>query len=123
LAPFADGFAAVLRAQGYTSHGAVKHRHLFASLSRWLEREKLAPVDLNEEVLSRFSRSGELLGGETYRASGLLSRYWRTFAGSAWSGLPARRGVAGLSMICSATTCDTSSSSAGCSPSLRAGTR
>ena len=49
LAPFADGFAAVLRAQGYTSHGAVKHRHLFASLSRWLEREKLAPVDLNEE--------------------------------------------------------------------------
>ena len=54
LAPFADGFAAVLRAQGYTSHGAVKQLHLFASLSRWLEREKLAPVDLNEEVLGRF---------------------------------------------------------------------
>lgn len=54
LAPFADGFAAALAGQGYTSFGAVKQLHLFANLSRWLERQGLRPADLDEEVLARF---------------------------------------------------------------------
>jgi integrase/recombinase XerD len=54
LAPFAAGFAATLAADGYTPHGAVKQLHLFASLSRWLEREGLDPGQLDEEMLGRF---------------------------------------------------------------------
>ncbi len=54
LAPFADGFAGALVADGYTPHGAVKQLHLFAHLSRWLDVHGLGLADLDDEVIERF---------------------------------------------------------------------
>jgi site-specific recombinase XerD len=64
LAPLADGFAAALAGQGYSSFGAVKQLHLFASLSRWLEREGLRPADLDQAALERFF-ADRRAGGDT----------------------------------------------------------
>lgn len=54
LAPFAPGFTAWLVQAGYAPHGAIKQLHLFAHLSRWLDREELAPADLDAAAVDRF---------------------------------------------------------------------
>jgi integrase/recombinase XerD len=80
LAPFAAGFAATLAADGYTPHGAVKQLHLFASLSRWLEREGLDPGQLDEEMLGRFFDERRAVGHtkllSVRAAVGVFARAW-----------------------------------------------
>ena len=79
LAPFADGFAAALVADGYTPHGAVKQERLFAHLSRWLDREGLSPGDLDSPVLERFFAARRACHVEllSVRAAEPLLRYLR----------------------------------------------
>ena len=66
LAPFAPGFAAWLVEVGYAPHGAVKQLHLFAHVSRWLDREDLAPADLDAEVIGRFFADRRASGQTRY---------------------------------------------------------
>jgi len=66
LAPFAPGFTAWLVETGYAPHGAIKQLHLFAHLSRWLDREGLAPADLDAEAVSRFFADRRVSGQTKY---------------------------------------------------------
>ena len=66
LAPFAPGFAAGLVEVGYTPHGAVKQLHLFAHLSRWLDREGLSAGDLDAEAVERFFADRRASGQTKY---------------------------------------------------------
>ncbi len=69
LAPFAPGFTAWLADAGYAPHGAVKQLHLFAHLSRWLDREGLAPANLDAEVVERFFVDRRASGQTKYLSS------------------------------------------------------
>lgn len=62
LAPFADGFAAALTADGYSPHGAVKQLQLLAHLSRWLRDEGLELADVDELLLERFFAARRAIG-------------------------------------------------------------
>ncbi|WP_180279693.1 site-specific integrase [Rhodococcus qingshengii] len=54
LAPFAPGFAEDLTSRGYTATSATIQVQLAADLSRWLESQRLAPVDLTEPVIEQY---------------------------------------------------------------------
>jgi integrase/recombinase XerD len=54
LAPFADAYAAELRARGYTPLTTVNELRQVARLSRWLEAEGLLVADLSGERVEQF---------------------------------------------------------------------
>lgn len=66
LAPFAAGFTGWLVEAGYEPHGAIKQLHLFAHVSRWLDREDLAPADLDAEAVDRFLADRRASGQTKY---------------------------------------------------------
>jgi integrase/recombinase XerD len=66
LAPFAPGFTAWLVEAGYAPHGAIKQLHLFAHVSRWLDREDLTPADLDAEAVDRFLADRRASGQTKY---------------------------------------------------------
>jgi integrase/recombinase XerD len=66
LAPFAPGFTAWLVEAGYAPHGAIKQLHLFAHVSRWLDREDLTPADLDAEAVGRFLEDRRASGQTKY---------------------------------------------------------
>src|SRR5258706_4070340 len=49
-----SGFAAELRAQGYTDVSAANQLRLMADLSRWLESQRIAPRELVPRMVERF---------------------------------------------------------------------
>jgi integrase/recombinase XerD len=54
LAPYADGFAAELAAQGYTPLSAANLVRVLAHVSRWLVSEGLAPTEFTGASVERF---------------------------------------------------------------------
>jgi integrase/recombinase XerD len=66
LAPFAPGFTAWLLEAGYAPHGAIKQLHLFAHLSRWLDREGLSPADLDADGIAGFLADRRASGQTKY---------------------------------------------------------
>jgi len=66
LAPFAPGFTAWLVEAGYAPHGAIKQLHLFAHVSRWLDREGLALAGLEAEAVGRFLADRRASGQTKY---------------------------------------------------------
>ncbi|MGZ6692785.1 MAG: tyrosine-type recombinase/integrase [Solirubrobacteraceae bacterium] len=80
LAPFAGRFGEALVGAGYLPHGAVKQLHLFAHLSRWLDREGLGPGDVDDGVIERFFADRRAAGHTKYlsvRAAEPLLAYLR----------------------------------------------
>ncbi len=54
LTRYVEGFAAELRAQGYTELSLANQLRLFSHLSRWLESGRLVVEDIDEAILRRF---------------------------------------------------------------------
>jgi site-specific recombinase XerD len=75
LAPHLDGFVARLVAEGYAQKTVCIKCALVTDLSRWLERRKVALVDINEEQLQQFHASRRRrLGVRVRRADAPTSR-------------------------------------------------
>lgn len=55
MAGFVEGFAAELARLGYSPRGGEAQLFLMAHVSRWMAAQGLAPADLTEEALERFS--------------------------------------------------------------------
>jgi site-specific recombinase XerD len=62
LTPHVDGLWSELAAQGYTSLSISNVARLMAHLSRWLDRERVAPNHLNAEQIERFLRHRKRAG-------------------------------------------------------------
>lgn len=54
LGPFAEGFAAELRRQGYRRQSVAEHLLLVGGLSGWLVAEARNPAGLTDEQVARF---------------------------------------------------------------------
>jgi hypothetical protein len=54
LAPYAAGFGAHLRGQGYAPSSAEEHTRLMAHLSGWLAEQRAEPAALTPEMIGRF---------------------------------------------------------------------
>jgi hypothetical protein len=88
LEPFADGFAAELRAVGYQQVPVVFQLQLMAHLSRWLDGEDVDARSLTAEVVERFWRSDGLRAMPT---TSRRERWRRCWGISAVSGSRRRR--------------------------------
>ena len=56
LATHVDGLWSELATQGYSPLSIANVARLMAHLSRWLGRQRLEPIDLNEKQIERFLR-------------------------------------------------------------------
>jgi site-specific recombinase XerD len=65
LAPFGDGFEAVLVSQGYRPSSVMRRLRTVALLSGWLAGQGLGPADLTEFRLEAFA--GQVTGTSRYR--------------------------------------------------------
>ena len=68
LAPHVEDLWSDLLAQGYTPLSSANVARLMADLSRWLERKRLAPGQLNEEQVERFVRHRKRAGYTCWRS-------------------------------------------------------
>lgn len=57
LEPYAQGFGAELKRQGYTSLSAANQLRVMAHLSRWLREQGLDPAELTEDGVEAFLRA------------------------------------------------------------------
>ncbi|HYB23105.1 MAG TPA: hypothetical protein VED41_04865, partial [Solirubrobacteraceae bacterium] len=69
LEPFAVGFAAALRVDGYTARGTTGQLQLMAHLSRWLTKEHLGVASLTGPVIERFVVARRAAGYAQFRSS------------------------------------------------------
>lgn len=72
LEPFAAGFAAALRRQGYTPGSACQQMYLFAHLSRWLAGERLDAHALEAATIERFAATRRAAGYVPYTSAKAL---------------------------------------------------
>ena len=73
LSPFAAGFVAELRRQGYAPGSAVHRLRLLAHLSRWLVEEGLDLHRFSSVEAERFLEARRASGYSNYRSSGSLT--------------------------------------------------
>jgi integrase/recombinase XerD len=62
LAPYAEGFAAELAAQGYTPLSAANQLRVLAHVSRWLASQGLPPTEFRAALVERFLASRHQAG-------------------------------------------------------------
>jgi hypothetical protein len=99
--PFAVGFAAALRVDGYTARGISGQLYLMAHLSRWLAEEHLGSASLTGPVVERFVVARRALGMPSFVRLGRSSRCFSTCASSGRRRRRARRSRKGRWRSCS----------------------
>jgi integrase/recombinase XerD len=80
LAPHADGFRAVLAAQGFSPWSQMFYLHLLADVSRWLDRHGLDASGLTDASASAFRKDRRSRGRARFRGTqglGLLVSFLR----------------------------------------------
>ena len=74
LAPHADGFRAVLDAQGFSPWSQMFYLHLLADVSRWLDQRGLDASGLTDESASAFRQDRRSRGRARFRGTQGLGR-------------------------------------------------
>src|ERR1035437_5297706 len=49
-----DAYEALLQEEGYSRHSTYMHLHVVADFSRWLKRQRLDAVDIDEQEVKRY---------------------------------------------------------------------